>query len=129
MILNLFNNEDMNFVESDNSYFSTIPPYDGYKFLGWTKDATIENEDELGYLSTDGNMYIPVFIKNFSLETISNETDREQIALDSGKNCAILIYGSGDVSYVMRYTSKELKHIDLSFFNDKDVFDAFWMEN
>ena len=127
MILNLFRNDDINFIDSEISYFGTIPPYADFKFLGWTKDLTTE-ESPLGYESDLGDFFIPVFIKNFSIDPISDEVEREQEAIDNGKNCVILVYGSKNESYVMRFTSKELKYIDLSFFDDEDVFKSFFME-
>lgn len=128
MILNLFRNDDINFIDSEISYFGTIPPYSDFKFLGWTKDLTTDENGPLGYESDLGDFFIPVFIKNFSIDPISDEVEREQEAIDKGKNCVILVYGSKNESYVMRFTSKELKYIDLSFFDDEDVFKSFFME-
>jgi len=128
MLLNLYRNDDINFLESEISYFGTLPPFDGFKFLGWTKDNTTDEEGPIGYESDLGDFYIPVFIKNFSLEIVSDEEEKEQEAIDNGKNCVILIYGSRNDSYVIRFTSKELKYIDLSFFDDEDVYKSFYME-
>lgn len=125
MIMNLYSNDDINFVDTEMSYFGTIPLLEGFRFLGWSKDCTTGDEP-VGYESTDGFMYVPIFIKTFCNVIISDEEDREQIALDKGKNTAIFVHGQGEESYVLRYTSKEIKLLDLSFFDDRDVHEGFF---
>jgi len=125
MIMNLYGNDDINLIDSEMHYFGTMPLIEGFRFIGWTKDVTT-GEEPLGYESPDGNFYIPVFIKTFCNTCVSNEEDRELIALDNGKNTAIFVHGQGEESYVMRMTSKETKLLDLSFFDDRDVHEAFF---
>lgn len=126
-ILNLYSNDDVNLVEEEFSYFATVPLLNGFRFVGWTKDVTTAEEDKIpmGYESTDGDFYIPIFVNNFVNHTISDEEDREQEAIDKGKNACIFVHGSGNESYVKRYTTKEIKMIDFSFFDDNDVFEGF----
>ena len=127
-IMNLYSNDDINLVEEEFSYFATIPMIDGFIFIGWTKDdTTLEIGDRpKGLLSTDGNYYMPVFLNNFLDKPLSEEEyDREQKDIDNGKNACIFVHGYGEHSYIKRYTSKELKYIDFSFFDDKDEFESY----
>lgn len=126
MILNLYRNDDINFLEEEISFFSTIPLLTNSKFLGYTKDCTNSDNGPIGYESDDGNYYIPVFILNFADYTVSDEPEEEQKAIDNGKNCVIFIHGKDSESYIMRFTSKELKLIDLSFFDEKDVYESYF---
>lgn len=126
MILNLYRNDDVNLVQEEMSFFATLPLFTDFRFLGWTKDQTTDEEGPIGYESTDGDWYIPVFINNFASYPVSDDEEIEQEAIDNGKNCAIFFHGAGTSSYVMRFTTKEIKLIDLSFFDDKDVDNAFF---
>lgn len=126
--MNLYSNDDVNLVEEEFSYFATIPMIEGFHFVGWTKDnTTLEiGDDPKGHLSTDGNYYMPVFLNNFLDKPLSeDEYDREQKDIDNGKNTCIFVHGYGEFSYIKRYTSKELKYIDFSFFDDNDEFESY----
>lgn len=124
-MMQLYKNEDINFIDEEVSFFSTLPLLDNSKFLGYTKDCTVLDNGPLGYEADDSEFYIPVFIVNFSNRPLSDEESDEQKAIDNGKNCAIFVHGKGEESYIMRYTSKELKLIDFSFFTNADINNAF----
>lgn len=131
-LMNLYSNDDVNLVEEEFGYFATIPLINGFRFIGWTIDITQPEEDSeyLGYLSTDGNYYIPVFIHSHYPKVLSErEYEEEQEAIDKGKNVCIFVHGARDISYIKRYTTKELKYIDFSFFDDNDVHEGFVYDN
>lgn len=126
MIMNLIHNDDLNFVEEEVSFFATIPLLDDFRFVGWTKDVTTFDTGPLGYVSTDGEYYLPVFIRNFCDYAVSDEEDRENELIADGKNCAVFVHGAGDNdSFIKRYTTKEIKNIDFSFFDDNDTHEGF----
>ena len=79
MILNLYRNDDINFLEDEISFFSTLPLITNSKFLGYTKDCTTGENGPIGYEAQDGNYYIPVFILNFADYPVSDEEEQEQM--------------------------------------------------